>query len=178
MALMTHLSTAECWEMLQNETLGRLALIGDDDVPDVFPVNYLAHQGAIYVRTAHDSKLLHVATHPVAGFEVDGQREEEEVWSVVVRGSIARLTDEAEIERAGAGRIASWSPRYKPYVLKLTAHTVTGRRFAKAPQSDRPPRPPRPELPDWAVAAATEPDDASGHPYKIPSVPPVHPGRL
>lgn len=167
----THLSTAECWEMLEHETLGRLALIGDNDVPDVFPVNYRAYQGAIYIRTAHDSKLLHVATHPVAGFEVDGARDEV-LWSVVVRGSIARLTDEAEIERAGAGRIASSSPRYKPYVLKLTAHTVTGRRFTKAPQGDRVPRQRRPEPAD---PAATHADDDT-QPYPIPSVPPVHPG--
>lgn len=130
MTAATHLSTAECWNLLERETLGRLALIGDNDVPDVFPVNYVAHEGAIYVRTAHDSKLLRIAEHPVAAFEVDGA-DGDELWSVVVRGSIARLTDEAEIERVGVGKLASWSPRHKPFVVKLTGHVVTGRRFTK-----------------------------------------------
>lgn len=169
----THLSTAECWEMLEHEKLGRLALIGEDDVPDVFPVNYLAHEGSIYIRSAHDSKLLRIAAHPVAAFEVDGAQDEQ-VWSVVVRGTIARLTDEAEIERAGAGRIASWSPRHKPFVLKLTGHTVTGRRFTKADPRAVPPR--RPTVAPVPTEPAPRPED-DGAPFQIPSVPPSHPGR-
>ncbi|MFE7846323.1 pyridoxamine 5'-phosphate oxidase family protein [Microbacterium sp. NPDC057407] len=167
----THLTTAECWTLLESETLGRLALIGDDGVPDLFPVNYVAHEGAIYIRTAHDSKILRIVAHPVAGFEVDGS-EGDEVWSVVVRGAIARLTDDAEIERVGARRIVSWSPRQKPYVIKLTAHTVTGRRFVKVDRA-----PSRPVHPADRVAAdpapAAQPSDV---PFNIPSLPPRHPG--
>lgn len=167
----THLTTAECWSLLEQETLGRLALIGDNGVPDLFPVNYVAHEGAIYIRTAHDSKLLRVVAHPVAGFEVDGS-EGDEVWSVVVRGAIARLTDDAEIERVGARRIVSWSPRQKPYVIKLTGHTVTGRRFVKV---DRPPaRPVHPA--DRAADQAAPTDQHPNVPYKIPSLPPRRPG--
>ncbi|GAB2843501.1 pyridoxamine 5'-phosphate oxidase family protein [Microbacterium insulae] len=136
--LAEHLGTAECWGLLEGEQFGRLALIGDNDVPDVFPVNFVAHEGAIYIRTAHDSKLVRVATHPVAAFEIDGS-DGEHRWSVVIRGPIARLTDEAEIARSGIGSVRSESPRHKPYVLKLSGNVVTGRRFPIA--EERPVRP-------------------------------------
>lgn len=167
MDTMTHLSTAECWDLLEHETLGRLALIGDHDMPDVFPVNYLAHEGAIYIRTAHDSKLVRIVTHPVAAFEIDGA-EGALLWSVVVRGGIQRLKDEAEIERVGVGRLPSWSPRHKPYVLKLTGQIVTGRRFAKAEHS-APRHPARPA--PAASEHVAQPDDEL---LKPPSVPPLH----
>lgn len=167
MTTATHLTTAECWELLEHETLGRLALIGRDNVPDVFPVNYVSHEGAIYMRTAHDSKLVRIAEHPVAGFEVDSG-EGDELWSVVVRGSIARLTDEAEIERVGVNKLSSWSPRHKPFVLKLTGHVVTGRKFAKT-DGRREPRPL-----SRATPVPPAPTEASGDGLlKPPSLPPL-----
>ncbi|WP_169580607.1 MULTISPECIES: pyridoxamine 5'-phosphate oxidase family protein [Microbacterium] len=166
MTTVRHLSTSECWHLLENETLGRLALIGDQDVPDVFPVNFLAHGGAVYIRTAHDSKLVRIAAHPVAGFEVDGA-DGDELWSVVVRGSIGRLTDQVEIERAGVTKLVSSNPRYKPFVLKLVAQTVTGRRFTR---SDAPPTPETRSLP--ATGAHPAPTPHRDVPFKIPSLPP------
>lgn len=166
----THMTTAECWDRLEQETLGRLALIGDHDVPDVFPVNFIAHEGAIYIRTAHDSKLVRIVAHPVAGFEVDGEKDGQ-LWSVVVRGSIARLTDEAEIARAGVGRVASWSPRHKPFVLKLTGHVVTGRRFPRSDGRSDVRRPVR------TASVAADPPPSPDELLKPPSVPPrpLHP---
>lgn len=165
-----HLSTAECWDLLEHETLGRLALIGDNNVPDVFPVNYTAHEGAVYIRTAHDSKLVRIAEHPVAGFEVDGELDDE-LWSVVVRGSIARLTDEAEIERAGVGKLVSWSPRHKPFVIKLIGHVITGRRFPRAEDRSDSRRPVR------AAPVAPQPPEQHDELLKPPSLPPRSPGR-
>lgn len=126
-----HISTAECWELLQQSALGRLALVRDDGTPDIFPVNHLAHEGSLYVRTARDSKLLHIAHHPVAAFEVDGETESTR-WSVVVRGPIERVTSDAELRDSGVRELRSWSPTHKLFAIRLTAHTVTGRRFAKS----------------------------------------------
>ncbi|WP_194409537.1 pyridoxamine 5'-phosphate oxidase family protein [Microbacterium cremeum] len=125
-----HMPTAECWRLLEETPLGRLALVRADGTPDIFPVNYLTHEGSLYIRTARDSKLLHIAHHPVAAFEIDGETEATR-WSVVVRGPIGRVDDDAELRESGVRRLRSWSPTHKLFAIKLTAQTVTGRRFAK-----------------------------------------------
>lgn len=125
-----HLDAAQCWTRLQQTALGRLAVVREDGTPDVFPVNYVAHEGSLYVRTARDSKLLHIAHHPAVAFEIDGETDDER-WSVVARGPAERVTSDAEIRASGIERLSSWSPTTKHFVIRITAHTVTGRRFAK-----------------------------------------------
>lgn len=131
------LDAAECWTLLQSTSLGRLAVVREDGTPDVFPVNYIAHEGSLYIRTARDSKLLHIAHHPVAAFEIDGGADGVH-WSVVVRGPAERVTSDAEIRASGVETLASWSPTKKHFVIRIAAHTVTGRRFTRSPfTSDR-----------------------------------------
>lgn len=122
------LPASTCWEYLQRAELGRLAVIHADGAPDIFPVNHLAHEGSLFIRTARDAKLLHIAQHPLVAYEVDGMTDDE-YWSVVVRGSAERVTRDDEIRDSGARRLESWSPTTKFFVIKIVANTVTGRRF-------------------------------------------------
>jgi hypothetical protein len=122
------LDAATCWEYLQGAQLGRLAVDNADGSPDIFPVNYVAHEGAVFIRTARDAKLLHIAHHPMVAFEVDGEAGDA-YWSVVIRGRAERVTREDEIRDSGVTDLASWSPTSKLFVMKVTANTVTGRRF-------------------------------------------------
>lgn len=124
-----HLSTAECWTLIEGESVGRLAIVRDDGGPDLFPVNIASYEGAVYFRTASDTKVVRLTTHPAAAFEVDGH-DDEGWWSVVLRGRAVRLADPAEIERSGVSRLLTASPRYKPHVFRLTPDSITGRRFA------------------------------------------------
>ena len=151
-----HLSTAVCWELIEGTALGRLALVREDGGPDIFPVNYLAYEGSLYIRTARDSKLLHIAHHHVAALEIDGETDGE-WWSVVVRGPVDRVTSDAELRASGARGLHSWSPTLKLFVIRVTASTVTGRRFVKTEGPigqarafsgiPQPPQPPSPEQP-------------------------------
>jgi nitroimidazol reductase NimA-like FMN-containing flavoprotein (pyridoxamine 5'-phosphate oxidase superfamily) len=124
------LQTAECWTLLEEARLGRLAVIHADGAPDVFPVNFTTSEGSLFVRTARDAKLLHIAQHPLVAFEVDGETDDSR-WSVVVRGSAARVTSEDDLRRSGVRELESWSPTPKFFAIKITANTVTGRRFPK-----------------------------------------------
>lgn len=124
------LRTAECWTLLQIPQLGRLALVGSDGIPEIYPVNFVTHEGAIYVRTARDSKLRHLSARPVAALEIDGE-DDSTRWSVVVRGDAAQVRDEDEIRESRVLHIVSLTPTHKPYVIKITPHSVTGRRFPK-----------------------------------------------
>ena len=127
-----HLPTATCWELLEQTALGRLALVRADGGPDIFPVNYMAHEGALYIRTARDSKLLHIAHHPFAALEIDGETVDTR-WSVVVRGPIERVTSDTELRESGVRELRSWSPTRKLFAIKVTANTVTGRIFPMGP---------------------------------------------
>ncbi len=124
------LRTAECWALLQIPQIGRLALVDGDGVPEIYPVNFTTHEGAVYLRTARDSKLRHLHVRPAAAFEIDGENDDTR-WSVVVRGAAAQLRDEDEIRESGVMDVVSLTPTRKPYVIKITPHSVTGRRFAK-----------------------------------------------
>lgn len=124
-----HLSTAECWALLERERIGRLALNDARGAPDIFPVNFIAYEGSVYIRTAPDIKLTRLAADHAAAFEIDGH-DEAGAWSVVARGTAARVTDEVEIARSGVARLVTASPRFTQHVLKVTPTAVTGRRFA------------------------------------------------
>lgn len=131
------LSTAECWEYLKQAEFGRLAVINVDGAPDIFPVNHLTYEGSLFVRTARDAKLMHIAHHPLVAYEVDGATDDVR-WSVVVRGHAERLARDDEIRDSGVRELASASPTAKLFAMKITASAVTGRRFRRdAMHTDR-----------------------------------------
>ncbi|MGN6220841.1 MAG: pyridoxamine 5'-phosphate oxidase family protein [Microbacterium sp.] len=173
----SRLDTAECWRLLEGERFGRLALVGDGGLPDIFPVNFIAHEGAVYMRTAPDVKVARITAHPLAAFEVDGTDEVTQ-WSVVLRGAASRVLDEVEIARSGVTRLVTWSPRQKPYVIKVNASTVTGRRFARTAEYTPPlhERTHRDGTPTQARLVAPREDEAgphrAGRPDPIPAVRP------
>ena len=51
-----NLSFDDCWELLANDMVGRLAIVVDEH-PEIFPVNYAVHLRSIVFRTAPGSKL-------------------------------------------------------------------------------------------------------------------------
>lgn len=163
----SHLNTADCWILLEAQKVGRLALTDDAGAPDIFPVNYVAYQGAVYFRSAPDIKDVRLASQPAAAFEIDGH-DEAGWWSVVLRGVAARVEDAVEMERSGIHRVATASPRRKTHVLKLTASVITGRRFHD--RGDAGPATVGIELP--ATDAAEEPSRGAP-PHSIPSHPPL-----
>ncbi|WP_345800102.1 pyridoxamine 5'-phosphate oxidase family protein [Microbacterium sp. AZCO] len=124
-----HLTAAECWSLLEGCDLGRLAVVGGDGTPELFPVNYTAHEGSLFFRTARDSKLLHIAHHPSVAFEIDGETDGR-YWSVVAKGAAERVTSDALIRDSGVQRLASLSPTVKHFVVRIGVHAITGRRFA------------------------------------------------
>jgi nitroimidazol reductase NimA-like FMN-containing flavoprotein (pyridoxamine 5'-phosphate oxidase superfamily) len=125
-----HLGTAQCWRLLEEGSLGRLAVVGPSGGPEVFPVNFLVHSGAVYFRSAPGSKLVDIAARPEVAFEIDGQ-DGVSFWSVVVKGVARRLESDAEIHESGVEGLVSASPTSKQDFIGITASTVTGRRFRK-----------------------------------------------
>lgn len=124
------LTTAECWRLVEACDLGRLALDAADGRPDVFPINYLVHNGNLFLRSAPGTKLRSIAQNPAVAFEVDGA-DDRFHWSVVIRANADRMDTDSEIEASGVLDLVSASPTEKFDFVRLTPVAVTGRRFPR-----------------------------------------------
>lgn len=122
------IGTAACWRLVEANSLGRLAMRNADGRPDVFPLNYLVHEGNLYFRSAPGTKLRSLYAHPEVALEVDGT-DDAFRWSVVIRGTATRMDTDAAIEASGVLGLVSSSPTAKHNYVRLVAETVTGRRF-------------------------------------------------
>ena len=92
---MEELDDTECRKLLAERHLGRLA-IPDFGGPVIFPVNYVFDQDLVVFRTDPGSKLDAATERESVAFEVDAIDEATRTgWSVVVRGSLADITDPA-----------------------------------------------------------------------------------
>jgi hypothetical protein len=124
------LTTEECWRLLQERQVGRLALNAMDGRPDLFPLNFVARDGHVFVRSAPGTKLRSIATNPAVAFEVDGS-DDTSYWSVVIRGDAQRMDTDADIEASGVLELISWSPTLKYDFVRLVPAEITGRRFPR-----------------------------------------------
>lgn len=122
----TNLTTEECWALLADQRLGRLAFHLADQV-HIAPINFVVDDGSLLFCTAEGSKLLGVVMNPDVAFEVD---DVEEHWatSVIVRGA-ARLLDEHAAHRADDLPVRPWVGTGHYNVVELVPTEVTGRRF-------------------------------------------------
>jgi len=123
------LTPDECWPLLQSQVLGRLAVRTDTGV-DIFPVNYLVHDSAVFFRTAPGSKMMDLTKEPQVAFESDG-RTGQRYWSVVMHGAAQRLSSDAEIEESGVMTLRTWSATEKFNYVRIVPTTITGRRFLR-----------------------------------------------
>ncbi|MFS0854589.1 pyridoxamine 5'-phosphate oxidase family protein [Microbacterium sp. 179-I 3D4 NHS] len=159
----TALSESECWTLLAIPGLARLAFLQADGMPDIRPVNHLAYDRSLYLRTAPDAKLLALADAPDVALEIDGE-DGTGYWSVIVRGTAAQVTSEAELQRAAVAALESWTPGLKQFVVRISPRTVTGRRFLKMP----PRTPPVYAVPLTDAAQADHETHRGDRPQPIP----------
>ena len=107
------LSTKECWELLRDSVVGRLAVVVEGR-PDIFPVNPVVDHGSIVFRTSAGTKLAATKDREVA-FEVDGYDVgSAKAWSVVVKGRANEIWEVDEILRALRLPLSPWQPAGSP----------------------------------------------------------------
>lgn len=121
------LDPVECFRLLRQENVGRLA-VQDEAGIDVFPVNYVLYDNAIYFRSAPGVKMIRLTEAPRVSFEVDrhGARQ---TWSVVVRGVARRLDSDEEIAASGIADAPTAHPSEKLNYVRIRPEQITGRRF-------------------------------------------------
>jgi nitroimidazol reductase NimA-like FMN-containing flavoprotein (pyridoxamine 5'-phosphate oxidase superfamily) len=125
------LSEKECWDLLCDSVVGRLAVIAGGS-PDIFPVNPVVDHGSIVFRTSAGTKLAGTKGKDVA-FEVDGYDPGTgRAWSVVVKGRATEVRDVEATIRALPLPLTPWQPGRKPFFVRIEPDVVTGRRFTVA----------------------------------------------
>jgi nitroimidazol reductase NimA-like FMN-containing flavoprotein (pyridoxamine 5'-phosphate oxidase superfamily) len=124
----------QCWSLLQQNELGRLAVRADEGV-DVFPVNYASVHRRLVIRSAHGTKLNALTVHPEVAFEIDGSVAGV-LWSVVVKGRARTPELATELQQLHDRRLPSFSPQAKSVYVVIEPVSVTGRRFVKRLEFD------------------------------------------
>lgn len=121
------LSVGDCLELLATRSTGRLAYIRRAGVPDIVPVNYVLHDGAIHVRSGPGPKLQAAERRDLVAFEVDDLDEATHTgWSVVVTGRAERLPFAAA---AAQDTLAPWANGPRRHTVRIQPQHVEGRRL-------------------------------------------------
>lgn len=133
----TILSADESFELLATKSFGRIVVRRSDDM-DLFPLNYVAHEGKVYFRTAEGTKLFSLALNEDVLFEADhvGQGAQT-AWSVIIKGTARVLNSTKEIEAADDLPLRPWLPTLKYNYVEVTPKEVSGRAFELGPEPER-----------------------------------------
>lgn len=123
------MSPIDAWSKLRSQSVGRLAL-DDGGRPDIFPVNFLADDRRILIRTAAGRKLGLLEGNRHVAFEVD-QVALNLVWSVVVRGTAEEITDPDEYDAVRGSALWTWPARETDRFIRIHPESVVGRSFRR-----------------------------------------------
>ena len=118
------LSAEECFELMEAQPIGRVAIASVEGPPLVVPVNFVLDDGSVVFRSDLGEKIEAVG-QPVS-FEVDWVDAAHHTgWSVLVQGTLSFL-EPAEVAHL---HLEPWvGPR--TYWLRIAPDMVTGRRLA------------------------------------------------
>ncbi|NBE50274.1 helix-turn-helix domain-containing protein [Streptomyces boluensis] len=127
---MDEVDEAECWALLSDHGVGRVAVTGRDG-PEIFPVNYQVVNGKILMLTAADAPLARAAeAGETIAFEEDcADQAFSQGWSVLVGGPARTVQDRAAAEEFRRSvHSTPWAGGDRDTVVLLTPRRVTGRR--------------------------------------------------
>jgi nitroimidazol reductase NimA-like FMN-containing flavoprotein (pyridoxamine 5'-phosphate oxidase superfamily) len=129
------LDDEQSWKLLEATRHGRL-VVSVAGEPDIFPVNYIASDRKIYLRTAPGNKLAQLTINSKVLFETDGILSDE-AWSVVLRGTARVLSGSAEVAAVEELGLKTWVPTLKDFYVEVVPTSVSGRHFLFGEQPER-----------------------------------------
>lgn len=88
------LSESAAQALLSRNHVGRLAFL-NHGVVDIEPVNYVADDAWLFVRSGRGTKLDVFAHHPFVAFEVDEIKSDVDWQSVVAHGTVYLMSDDS-----------------------------------------------------------------------------------
>ncbi|HJV98839.1 MAG TPA: pyridoxamine 5'-phosphate oxidase family protein [Arthrobacter sp.] len=129
------LDEEQSWKLLDATKHGRL-VVSVAGEPDIFPVNYLASDRKVYLRTAPGNKLAQLTINSRVLLETDGVLSDE-AWSVVLRGTARVLTNSSELAAVEELGLKTWVPTLKDFYVEIVPTSVSGRHFELGEQPER-----------------------------------------
>ncbi|MDQ0635177.1 hypothetical protein QFZ40_003086 [Arthrobacter pascens] len=127
------LESQECWHLLRQVSVGRLA-VWHEDGPDIFPVNYTTDHGTVVFRTGSGAKLQAALSDFPVAMEADGVDPDTGVaWSVVLRGKAELLTQKEDVLSTFSLPLFPWEAGKKDHFVRVVPGQISGRRFTVAP---------------------------------------------
>jgi nitroimidazol reductase NimA-like FMN-containing flavoprotein (pyridoxamine 5'-phosphate oxidase superfamily) len=125
----TILEANECWQLLRQTEVGRLA-VSIRDLPDVFPLNFVVDHGTVVFRTAEGTKLAAAVQGRAVAFEADGyDADAGEAWSVVIKGRAVEIERMHDVFDAMDLPLFPWHASPKHRFVRIEPDDVSGRRF-------------------------------------------------
>ena len=123
------LSPEECWRLLREAPVGRVAFL-EAGQPQILPVNHGVLGHRVVIRTARGALLNQAVLNRPLAFEVDGYDEATRTgWSVVVRGLGEPLRGDADPASFG---LEPWADAVaRDEIVELWPEEVTGRRIVR-----------------------------------------------
>ncbi|MGH1561256.1 pyridoxamine 5'-phosphate oxidase family protein [Mumia sp. DW29H23] len=125
------LSADECWELLGSQEVGRVGFVAEG-APQIFPVNFMVHEGRILFRTTPYGAVAQAVTGTPIAFEVDTiDASSQTGWSVLLTGEGQHETDPKVLaDLWGPDRATPWADGSRVLWISLTPTVVSGRRIA------------------------------------------------
>ena len=122
------LSRQECFELLDQKVVGRVAYVNDDG-PVVLPVNYVVDNETVLFRTSASGPMAAHLRDGTVAFQVD---EVDEVtqsgWSILLRG-VATFEQPKGTGPANHPRPSPWVQGSRNLVVRISPNVMTGRRL-------------------------------------------------
>ena len=117
-------SREECLTLLSGQSVGRIAVVADDGLPFVVPVNYELVGDTIVFRTNAGTKLDALHRHPVA-FQIDSIDPAHRAgWSVLVQG----VAHDAAPHELTSVSVEPWLGS-KQHWIQVVPRYISGRRI-------------------------------------------------
>lgn len=128
-ARMVELEEPDCWTLLGDHGVGRVALAGADG-PLVLPLNYQVLDGEVVFSTGEDAPLT-LADGSEIAFEADHIDDAfSRGWSVLLVGPIRLVADEDAARRLREAAYSTpWAGDGRERVMVLSPRRVTGRKI-------------------------------------------------
>lgn len=124
------LGESDCWALLRNTSVGRIAYPTAGGGVEIFPINHIVDQGSIVFRTAAGTKLAGATNAAEVVFEADNSNiERGAAWSVIVKGHAEMITVANDLFESFDLNVRPWHASRKPYFVRVVPISTTGRRF-------------------------------------------------
>lgn len=139
----TTLGEKQCLELLQGHHVGRIGWQAGDG-PQILPVTYAWHDGAVVFRTSPYGVLSDLIRPTDVAMEIDDlDQTRHSGWSVMVQGRAEAVAEPADmVSLWTVDGLVPWAPGVRNVFIRLSPRRITGRRLlSRATEDDHHIRP-------------------------------------